>query len=164
VAGAVDKRLHIGDIVVSERVVHHDSRSILDDGQINFMEFPRGAIQFSDELITEIYADKSLADTLVEECKGLSDVHVYYGTVASGDQFISGRVARLDIGEYFQALCCEMEGAAIGQVCYRNNVPFAILRAISDTIDDNDYMDFEKFKYLASSEILKVLKAFFDIV
>ncbi len=164
VAGAVDKRLHIGDIVVSEKVVHHDSQNLLDDGQESGIYFPRGTIQFSDEMITEIHADKSLADTLVEECQSLSDVHVYYGTVASGDQFISGKRARLDIGEYFQALCCEMEGAAIGQVCYRNDVPFAILRAISDTIDDNDYMDFEKFKYLASSEILKVLKAFFDIV
>ncbi len=165
VAGAVDKRLHIGDIVVSERVVHHDSRNILDDGQESVMVYPRGAIQFSDDkMITEIRADKSLADTLIKECEGLSDVHVYYGTVASGDQFISGRMARMDIGEYFQALCCEMEGAAIGQVCYRNDVPFAILRAISDTIADNDYMDFEKFKYLASSEILRVLKAFFAIV
>ena len=163
VAGALDNRLHIGDIVVSQKVVHHDSRSILDEGQKNFFDYPRGAIQFCDEIITEIYADKTLTDCLVAECKEIPDIKVYYGTVASGDQFISGKSARTEIGNYFQALCCEMEGAAIGQVCYRNNVPFAILRAISDTIADNDYMDFEKFKYIASDEILKVIKAFFDV-
>ena len=54
-----------------------------------------------------------------------------------------------------------MEGAAIGQVCYRNEIPFAVLRAISDTVDDNDYMDFEKFKVVAAEETLKVIKAFF---
>ena len=163
VAGAVDNRLHIGDIVVSETVVQHDNRNVLDEGQESFMDFPRGLIQFSDELITEIHADKALTQTLLEECqKDLPNVNVYYGVIASGDQFISGKTARLDIGTTFHALCCEMEGASIGQVCYRNNVPFAVVRAISDTIDDNDYMDFEKFKYMAADEMLKVLKAFFD--
>ena len=94
--------------------------------------------------------------------KDLKNVNVYYGTVASGEQFVSGKAARKEIGEYFNAYCCEMEGASIGQVCYRNHVPFAVLRAISDTIDDNDYMDFEKFKFLAADETLKVIKAFFD--
>ena len=163
VAGALDRKLRICDIVISDRVVHHDSMSILDEGQQNLMEYPRGAIQFSDEsIITELLADKALADKLEDECRSLNNISVYRGTVASGDQFISGKAARLEIGEYFNALCCEMEGASIGQVCYRNDVPFVILRAISDNIDTNDYMDFEKFKYVASDEILKVIKAFFD--
>jgi len=160
VAGAVNEQLHIGDIVVSSRVVNHDNRCLVDEG---YEIYPRGAIQFNDEeIITEIKADKELTDKILEECKKeLDDVNVFYGTVASGEQFISSKKARFDIGEFFNAYCCEMEGAAIGQVCYRNDVPFAVLRAISDTIDDNDYMDFEKFKFVAAEETLKVIKAFF---
>lgn len=162
VAGAVNKNLHIGDIVISSQVVHHDSKCLVDEGQEGSEIYPRGAIQFSDEIITEIKADKALTEKMLYECKKDLDVNVYCGTVASGEQFISSKKARVDIGEYFDAYCCEMEGAAIGQVCYRNNVPFTVLRAISDTIDDNDYMDFEKFKFVAANETLKVIKAFFD--
>lgn len=160
VAGALNRKLKIGDIVVSSDVVHHDNKCLVDDGQAE--AYPRGTIQFSDEITTRIQADESLTDKIVEECKkDLTEVNVYLGTVASGEQFISSKEARLDIGEFFNAYCCEMEGASIGQVCYRNNIPFAILRAISDTVDDNDYMDFEKFKVVAADETLKVIKAFF---
>ncbi len=163
VAGSLNKQIHIGDIVVSSSVVHHDATIIEDEGVESVLYFPRGTIQFSDETVFKIDANKSLADRLVAECKSIEGIDVFYGTIASGDQFISGKVARIEIGEYFNAYCCEMEGASIGQVCYRNNVPFAILRAISDTIDDNDYMDFDKFKCIAADETLKVIKAFFDV-
>lgn len=163
VAGALNKEINIGDIVVSSSVVHHDANIIEDEGKESGMLFPRGTIQFSDESITKIDADKALADRLVEGCKNIDGVKVFYGTVASGEQFISSKVARIEIGEFFNAYCCEMEGAAIGQVCYRNDVPFVILRAISDTIDDNDFMDFEKFKCIAADETLKVIKAFFNV-
>ena len=160
VAGALNRKLKIGDIVVSSDVVHHDNKCLVDEGQNE--AFARGTIQFSDEITTRIKADKSLTDKILEECgKDLSEANVYLGTVASGEQFVSSKRARLDIGEFFNAYCCEMEGASIGQVCYRNNIPFAILRAISDTVDDNDYMDFEKFKVVAADETLKVIKAFF---
>lgn len=163
VAGALNKEINIGDIVVSSSVVHHDANIIEDEGKESGMLFPRGTIQFSDESITKIDADKALADRLIEGCKNIDGVKVFYGTVASGEQFISSKVARIEIGEFFNAYCCEMEGAAIGQVCYRNDVPFVILRAISDTIDDNDFMDFEKFKCIAADETLKVIKAFFNV-
>ena len=163
VAGALNKQINIGDIVVSSSVVHHDANIIEDEGKESGMLFPRGTIQFSDESITKIDADKALADRLIEGCKNIDGVKVFYGTVASGEQFISSKVARIEIGEFFNAYCCEMEGAAIGQVCYRNDVPFVILRAISDTIDDNDFMDFEKFKCIAADETLKVIKAFFNV-
>lgn len=163
VAGALNKEINIGDIVVSSSVVHHDANIIEDEGKESGMLFPRGTIQFSDESITKIDADKALADRLIEGCKNIDGVKVFYGTVASGEQFISSKVARIEIGEFFNAYCCEMEGAAIGQVCYRNNVPFVILRAISDTIDDNDFMDFEKFKCIAADETLKVIKVFFNV-
>ncbi|MBQ1992500.1 MAG: 5'-methylthioadenosine/adenosylhomocysteine nucleosidase [Clostridia bacterium] len=160
VAGALNRKLKIGDIVVSSDVVHHDNKCLVDEGQNE--AFARGTIQFSDEITTRIKADKSLTDKILEECgKDLSEANVYLGTVASGEQFVSSKKARLDIGEFFNAYCCEMEGASIGQVCYRNNIPFVILRAISDTVDDNDYMDFEKFKVVAADETLKVIKAFF---
>lgn len=163
VAGAVNSELKIGDIVVSSDVVNHDIRVINDDMENVDEIFPRGAIQFNDEMITKISANKKLADNIFTVCKdSLENTNVYYGTVASGEQFISSRVARLDIANTFNAYCCEMEGAAVGQVCYRNNKPFAIIRAISDTVSNNDLMDFEKFKCLASDKTIKVISALFS--
>lgn len=163
VAGAVNSKLGIGDIVISSGVVHHDIRCLVDDGETEM--FKRGTIQFSDtEFAIELPASKKLTDQILESCKKcLDDTPVYFGIVASGEQFISSRVARMDISENFNAYCCEMEGASIGQVCYRNNVPFAIIRAISDTISQNEYMDFEKFVYVASEKTLKVIKALFEV-
>ena len=69
VAGALSARLKIGDIVVSSRVVNHDNRCLVDIGEENKEMYPRGTIQFSNEIITEIPADKELTDKIIAECK-----------------------------------------------------------------------------------------------
>ena len=64
------------------------------------------------------------------------------GTIASGDVFVADEGKKLFIRENFGAIACEMEGAAIGHVCYINNIPFGVLRTISDGGDDMDYLTF----------------------
>ena len=72
------------------------------------------------------------------------------GTVASGDQFVSTSETKTAIAQKFGAMACEMEGAAIGHVCCANGVPFAVVRAISDSLTDGSAMEYGEFKYLAA--------------
>ena len=64
------------------------------------------------------------------------------------------------INKKFNALCVEMEGAAIGQAAYLNGVPFVILRAISDKADDSAEMDYPTFERKAAEHCAKVVEAF----
>ena len=86
------------------------------------------------------------------------DISVFEGRVVSGDQFISGREKKDMIKEEFDGLCTEMEGASIAHVSYLNNVPFLIIRAISDKADDSaneDYPSFQKKAIRHSVDLVK---------
>ena len=78
----------------------------------------------------------------------------------SGDVFISDRSKRQLLNDRFGALACEMEGAAIGHVCVCCGVPYVILRAISDDMDENKGMDFVKFCALAAKKTVRAVKEF----
>ena len=67
----------------------------------------------------------------------------------TGDQFISSKEKKEWLFETFGGVCTEMEGAAIAQAAYLNQVPFLIVRAISDKADDSAQMDYEEFERLA---------------
>ncbi|GHU81370.1 5'-methylthioadenosine/S-adenosylhomocysteine nucleosidase [Clostridia bacterium] len=164
VAGALAHGLKIGDIVIANEVVQHDVSLIEDSSEPFGIDFPRGTIEFSDEKITHITADPTIAKHLNSACKEILNINSFTGIIATGEQFVASKAARLEIGEYFNALACEMEGGAIGQVCYRNSLPFAILRAISDNIDTNQFMDFLEFKNLAAKNSIAVINRLFDFL
>ena len=69
------------------------------------------------------------------------------GTIASGDIFVTELMMGEKINTKFNALCVEMEGASIAQVCYLSNIPFLVIRSISDSPnkDANNNLDFDKF-------------------
>lgn len=156
IAGSLSGDVHIGDIIVSDDCVQHDM-----DG--TEMGDPPGMIQYTDEKRIEIPADKDTADKLFEVCKSLPDVNVFRGRIASGDAFIAAHERRQKIADMFGALACEMEGAAVGSVCYRNDVPFAILRSISDDFNNNEFVDFMVFSVLAADRSVKVITEFINI-
>ncbi len=152
IAGSLSKNLTIGDIVISTDCVEHDiNRTELDE--------PRGQICFTDEKIIAIPADKEVGKKLVECCQGLGS-HVMTGRVATGDIFITYRGKRDFIAFEFNALCCDMDGAAVGHVCYMNKVPFVILRSISDDFKFNTVENYDEFKELAADRAIKALKKF----
>jgi adenosylhomocysteine nucleosidase len=95
-------------------------------------------------------------------CRAADDLSVnnVKGTIASGDQFIASREKKADIVEKFGAIACEMEGAAIGHVCYVNATPFAVVRAISDSADDSSHMDYGEFLKIAAERSFKVVTRF----
>jgi adenosylhomocysteine nucleosidase len=87
------------------------------------------------------------------------------GDIASGDQFVSTAAQSERIRNLLpQVKCVEMEGAAIAQVCYEYEVPFSIIRTISDRADDNSHIDFPSFaKSIASKYALGILYHYFKL-
>ncbi|MCH5297067.1 MAG: 5'-methylthioadenosine/adenosylhomocysteine nucleosidase [Ruminococcus sp.] len=153
VAGAVSPIVTIGDLVVATKSVEHDmNTTALGDKQ--------GEVSFPEGTKTYFECDKEISRNLFEACKTIPDTNTKNGIVASGDIFISDRKQRLRINDRFGAIACEMEGAAIGHVCYRCGVPYGILRAISDDLDENKGMDFVKFTRLASSKTVSAISKF----
>ncbi|MBQ9007576.1 MAG: 5'-methylthioadenosine/S-adenosylhomocysteine nucleosidase, partial [Atopobiaceae bacterium] len=86
------------------------------------------------------------------------EVHVFEGRVASGDQFVSSAEAKKRIVSNFGALCCEMEGAAVAHVAWLNNVPYVVIRAISDKADGSAHMDYPTFVAQAADRSASIIE------
>lgn len=148
VAGALDPALEIMDVVIAEQVVQHDmDTSPLGD--------PVGMISGINQV--ELPADKKLIKAFQKAAEAVG-AKAICGVVASGDQFIADQQKKNLIRTRFNASCCEMEGAAIGHVCYVNKVPFAVLRAISDGASEEAVMDFPAFVKKAAKQSIEILK------
>lgn len=138
IAGSLKNEINIGDIVLSTDALQHDMDATgfgYDYGVIPRME-------------TSVFeADKKLVALAKECCERVNpDISVFTGRVVSGDQFISDKAKKDWISGQFQGYCTEMEGAAIAQTAYLNQVPFLIVRAISDKADNSAEMDYAEFE------------------
>ncbi len=135
VAGTLTDKLSIGDIAIADSVVQHDmDTSPLGD--------PVGLL--SGINIVKIPADKQTVSK-IEACVEAIGANYQIGTIASGDQFLASKEVKERIVKNFGAIAGEMEGAAVGHVCYVNNKSFCVLRAISDCADGSgaeNYMEF----------------------
>lgn len=151
VAGSLSNELNIGDIVISDGVVQHD----YDASPIGI---PAGMIAGID--LIKIPCNEELVKKIVKAAQILKDTRVARGTVASGDQFVCCNEKKDTITNTFDALCVEMEGGAIGQVCYINNVDFCIIRAMSDKADGSAHMDFDAFVDIAVEKTILIIKNF----
>ena len=141
IAGSLNKNINIGDIVLSTDVVQHDMDATgfgYRKGQI-----PQMPVFFFN-------ADDNLRRLAAEVCKEVNpDIQVFEGRIASGDQFICDQdVKNRNVSE-FSAYATEMEGAAIGQAAYLNEIPFLVVRAISDKADGSAQMDYSEFEKAA---------------
>ncbi len=150
VAGTLSPALSIGSIAVSTAVVQHDmDTTALGD--------PAGYL--SGLNLVRIPADPALSGRL-DACARVLGIRTASGVIASGDQFISDAAKKRAIAETFGAIACEMEGAAVGQVCYANRVPFCVLRAISDSADGDSTADYNAFVQTAAARSVKLLCTF----
>ena len=150
VAGTLTDELSIGNLAVSACVVQHD----MDTSAIGD---PVGLI--SGINMVEIPADRALTDRLCAAAQTVG-VKTLTGCIASGDQFVASPGRKTFIADTFSAIACEMEGAAVGQVCYVNRVPFCVLRAISDSADGASHMDYPAFVQMASEQSVRLLRRF----
>lgn len=148
VAGAIYKELRIGDIVISEDAVQHDiDTSVFGD--------PIGIIPRMEE--SYFKADKNLIES-AKKCNLTSKANIFVGRIASGDQFISTKEGKQKIWDTVQGYCAEMEGAAIAQTCYLNQVPFVIIRSISDDAENKAHIAYEQFVKIAAANSCELLE------
>ncbi|MCR5249977.1 MAG: 5'-methylthioadenosine/adenosylhomocysteine nucleosidase [Lachnospiraceae bacterium] len=159
VAGSLSPSLRVADVVIARQLVQHDM-------DVTALGEPRGKILGSDIRFiptTESVRDEFFSAIMTLNAAGAfggKEIKALQGTVASGDQFISSKGQKQLIAEEFGALACEMEGAAIAQVCYVNKLPFCVIRAISDSADSSAHMDYPHFVALAALNTSKVVREF----
>ncbi|WZL74771.1 5'-methylthioadenosine/adenosylhomocysteine nucleosidase [Clostridiaceae bacterium 35-E11] len=138
VAGAIYEELEVGDLVISTDVIEHDF------DVTGFGGYKLGQIPRMEEYIFK--ADGKLieaASTAIEH-KTLGH-KVFVGRILSGDIFVASPEKKDFLWKEFKGYCTEMEGASIGHTCYVNNIPFVIIRAMSDKADGTAHVNFNEF-------------------
>ena len=150
VAGSLDARINIGDIVLSTDACYHDVDATV-------FGYKKGEIP---QLGTQTFtADKELIEKAKAAIKKAApDLGIFEGRVCSGDQFISSGEVKDAIIRDFGGMCTEMEGAGIAQACFLNNIPFVIIRAISDKADGSDIVDYPEFEKKAAHDCAALVK------
>ncbi|MGI6095195.1 MAG: 5'-methylthioadenosine/adenosylhomocysteine nucleosidase [Lachnospiraceae bacterium] len=138
IAGSLKAEINIGDIVLSTDALQHD---------VDATEFGYPLGQIPDMEAFSFHADEKMIALAKEICEEVNpEIRVFTGRVVTGDQFVASREVKDRITENFHGYCTEMEGAAIAQSAYLNQVPFLIVRAISDKADNSAQEDYPTFK------------------
>ncbi|TFF65360.1 5'-methylthioadenosine/adenosylhomocysteine nucleosidase [Helcococcus ovis] len=148
-AGGMLKEQNTLDIVISENVIQHDFDTSYIDGKSGI-----GITTKSDELLRNKVKESFL--------KNKVDSNIYFGDIISGDVFVGEEVKVLELKEKFPtAIACEMEAAAIGYTCDKFNIPFIIIRSLSDIVHhDNSNIDFMKNVEITSKRSADMLEEF----
>ena len=148
IAGGMNTDVKVCDIVIASEVMHHDVTT-------RFLEnYPPYCGNYP--------ADKNLIEIAQKACdeKGYK---YFNGKIVSGEQFISDSVLKAQIVSDFSPHAVDMESASIGHCCFRNDVPFATVRCISDNADDEGEMSYDEFEKIAAKKnaevVLTMIKA-----
>ena len=139
-AGGLNENIEIGDVVIAEKLLQHD--------------FDITAGGHEKGYISNLGKYFNCDENLVKKGKT--------GLIATGDVFVQDISIKDGIKEEFNADCTEMEGAAIAQVCTLDNIPFIVIRSISDKPNGNNSIDFEKFLELACERYSKFIDIFLN--
>ena len=136
VAGSLDAHIDIGDLVIAADAVNH----VMD---VQNLGYAPG--QNPDFDLVAFPTDNTLRTSAFEIAREMG-LTAHEGRIASGDRFVRENTDKQRIVDTFKARCCEMEGAAIAQVCWRAQVPCALVRAISDKADGSASVDYPAFE------------------
>ncbi len=148
IAGGLCEGINPGDVVIADSLVEHDM-------DVSFFNGDKlGQIPNMD--VYDFKCDESLLEKSKEVVNEL-DIHFTVGRIVSGDQFIFDREKQVFLSEYFNASAVEMEGASIGHVAYLNNMPFIVIRSISDNAVIGEHMNYETFKDIAIENSVNIL-------
>ncbi len=134
VAGAINPDLNIGDLIIADGLSQHDLDIVAFGHPYGYV--PEGEVCISTDVTLRTIAKE------VAKRRGLT---LREGVIATGDQFVANSERKEWISKTFKADALEMEGASVAVVCDALNVPFFILRAISDTANDDAGVDFDEF-------------------
>ncbi len=173
VAGGIGPGVNVGDVVIASSFVQHDLDASPLFPRYQVPLYGRSVFDCDAALITMIkIATHALLTRDTGQFDGLFDskfVKIHHGLVASGDRFVCGAAESLALlaalhSAGFQPLAVEMEGAAVAQVCFDYNVPFAAVRIISDRADDAAHVDFQTFVTdVASQYLVAIIDGFMKL-
>lgn len=146
-AGGLDSALNVGDIVISTEVRHHDVNVTAFGYEMG--QLPANPAAF--------LPNAQLVDIAIQETEK-SGFNAVSGLICSGDLFVNGAEMIANICQHFpQVAAVEMEAAAIAQVCHAFNVPFVVVRAISDVADKASHLSFDEFLPLAAKQSSEIV-------
>ena len=153
VAGGIGKDIYPGDVVIAENLVQYDMDTTA-------FGDPIGQIPRMDTF--DFKCDEKLVETAKAACDEASNFKTFSGRIVSGDMFVASLDKIKWLEKEFGALACEMEGASIAHVCYLNNIPFVVVRSISDNANNGAHMDFEKFTPIGVKNSTFILKTMLE--
>lgn len=145
-AGAINDELKIGDIIIAEKLLQHDF-------DITAFGHPKG-------YISEIGTYFETNPEILRRCERIlaKNPTIKKGIIATGDIFCTSIQTKKAIRKEFKADCVEMEGAAIAQVCMLDHINCLVIRAISDTPNEDNAVDFNTFINYASKKVADVIE------
>ncbi|GEO77861.1 methylthioadenosine nucleosidase (nucleoside phosphorylase) [Companilactobacillus mindensis DSM 14500] len=151
-AGGIGSGLHIGDVVISDRMAYHDVDATGFGYKVG--QLPQQDLYFNAD------PDYVKGISAAAERTGLTS---RVGLIVTGDQFVDGKEKIATIKKSFpDALAAEMEGAAVAQVCARFHTPFVVIRSMSDVGDENASVNFDEFVLQAGRKSVTMLLNFLD--
>lgn len=150
-AGGINPELNIEDIVIAKDLVQYD----FDITEVG--DYEKGEICEIGKYIKSDIKLINICNKVIEELKN-NDFNIKVGTIASADRFCANPKNAFKIREEFNAECLEMEGAAVAQVCLLDNIPFLVIRGISDVPNGNNKIDFHSYLKIASKRAAKILE------
>jgi len=145
-AGGLNENLNIGDIVLGERLVQYDFDVTAFGREKGFIPETGKFFESDTNLLKNFKKIK------------IDNQKIIFGTIASGDMFLTDTNLKEKIKQDFDASCVEMEGAAIAQVCTLNNIPFLVIRSISDIPNGKNEIDFNEYLKLASKNCANFIR------
>ncbi|MDE1314659.1 5'-methylthioadenosine/S-adenosylhomocysteine nucleosidase [Vibrio aestuarianus] len=147
-AGGFDASLTMGDVVISSEVRHHDADVTAFGYEMGQMAGQPAAFK-ADETLMNI-AEKALTQ--------MEDKHAVRGLICTGDAFVCTTERQAFIRQHFPSvIAVEMEASAVAQTCHQFNVPFVVVRAISDVADKASPMSFDEFLPLAAQSFSEMV-------
>ena len=135
-AGGIGEHQHVGDVVISTETAYHDVDATAFDYE--YGQLPAGQP-------ARYQASKKWGEALAKAGQQ-TGLNIERGLIVSGDQFVASSAAIEKIKQHFpDALSAEMEGAAVGQVAFDHQTPYVVVRAMSDTADEDAGQSFDDF-------------------
>ena len=148
-AGAVNPELNIEDLVIAKDLVQYD----FDITAVG--NYEKGEIC---EVGRFIKSDEKLIELCKKSIQEIENINIKVGTIGSADLFLADYKKAEELRKEFNLECVEMEGAAIAQVCFLDNIPFLVIRGISDVPNGNNKMDFHTYLKIASKRVAHMLE------
>lgn len=152
IAGGLHESVKICDVVISSNVTHHDVRKRQMESCFPYKEY--------------FEADEKLIEYAIKSCElhHSKEWNYYVGRIVSGESFIEDSEIKKNLIIDYSPHCVEMEGSAIGHVAHINDVPFVVIRSISDNADDDATMTYREFEAIAADKSAEIVLSMIEMI